>query len=92
MEVSEIAKSFTGQSGMAYGIDTALKALRPGAKFQMSAGNGEFVFPQWWDPNGLPAPTKDEIMKEFEFQKARLQNITSMHIDRCGDIQTDLNN
>jgi hypothetical protein len=84
MDVKEVAKNFTGQSGMPYGIDTAIKALRPGAKFQMQAGNGEFSFPQWWDPNGLPAPTKDEIMKEFEFQKATAEYYQYAY-DRCAN-------
>ena len=65
MNVNEIAKNFTGQNGLAYGIDTAIKALRPGAKFEMSAGGGTFNFPKWSDPNGKPPPTKDQIMAEF---------------------------
>ena len=46
MNVNEVAKNFTGQSGLAYGIDTAIKALRPNAKFEMSAGGGSFNFPR----------------------------------------------
>ena len=69
MDVNEIAKNFTGQSGLAYGVDTAIKALRPGAKFEMVAGNGEFEWPRWEDPNGKAPPTKDQIMAEFNRQK-----------------------
>ena len=82
MDAYELAKHFSGTDGMAYGIDTAIKALRPGAKFQMTAGNGEFAFPQWWDPNGLPAPSKDEIMKEFEYQK-QVAEYYQYSYDRC---------
>jgi hypothetical protein len=52
MDAYELAKRFTGTNGMAYGVDTAIKALRPNAKFQMTAGNGEFIFTQWWDEKG----------------------------------------
>lgn len=84
MDAYELAKQFTGTNGMAYGIDTAIKALRPGAKFQMTAGNGEFVFTQWWDSNGLIAPTKDEIMKELDYQK-KVADYYQYAFDRCKD-------
>jgi len=84
MDAYELAKSFTGTNGMAYGIDTAIKALRPDAKYQMSAGNGEFIFTQWLDPNGLLAPSKDEIMAEFEYQK-KVAKYYQYSYDRCKD-------
>ena len=84
MDAYELAKQFTGTNGMAYGVDTAIKALRPGAKFQMTAGNGEFAFPQWWDPSGLTAPTKDEIMAEFEYQN-KVAEYYQYSFDRCKD-------
>ena len=82
MNVNELMKNFTGQSGLAYGVDTAIKALRPGARFEMVAGNGEFEWPRWEDPKGLPPPTKDEIMKEFERQKAVAEYYQYAY-DRC---------
>jgi hypothetical protein len=84
MDAYELAKSFTGTNGMAYGIDTAIKVLRPNAKYQMTAGNGDFIFTQWLDPNGLPAPTKDEIMAEFEYQK-KVAEYYQYSFDRCKD-------
>ena len=84
MDAYELAKQFTGTNGMAYGIDTAIKALRPGAKFQMTAANGEFVFTQWWDEKGLSAPSKDEIMKELEYQK-KVADYYQYAFDRCKD-------
>jgi hypothetical protein len=84
MDAYELAKSFTGTNGMAYGIDTAIKALRPDAKYQMSASNGEFIFTQWLDPNGLLAPSKDEIMAEFEYQK-KVAKYYQYSYDRCKD-------
>jgi len=82
MNVNDLMKNFTGQSGLAYGVDTAIKALRPGARFEMVAGNGEFEWPRWEDPKGLPPPTKDEIMKEFERQKAVAEYYQYAY-DRC---------
>jgi hypothetical protein len=84
MNVNELMKSFTGQSGLAYGVDTAIKALRPNAKFEMVAGNGEFEWPRWEDPNGRPPPTKDQIMKEFERQKAVAEYYQYAY-DRCAN-------
>ena len=80
----ELMKSFTGQTGLAYGVDTAIKHLRPGARFEMVAGNGEFEWPRWEDPNGLPPPTKDEVMKEFEFQKSEAEYWQYAY-DRCAN-------
>ena len=51
------------------GIDTAIKALRPGAKYDMSASGGHFTFTRWEDPNGKDAPTTEAVKKEFEYQK-----------------------
>jgi hypothetical protein len=82
MDVNELMKNFSGQSGLSYGVDTAIKALRPGARFDMVAGNGEFQFPRWEDPKGKPPPTKDEIMKEFERQKAVAEYYQYAY-DRC---------
>ena len=82
MNVNEVAKNFTGQSGLAYGIDTAIKALRPNAKFEMTAGDGEFHFPKWEDPDGKTPPTKKQIMAEFERQKD-VANYYQYAYDRC---------
>ena len=82
MNVNDLMKNFTGQSGLAYGVDTAIKALRPNARFEMVAGNGEFEWPRWEDSDGLAPPTKDEIMREFERQKAVAEYYQYAY-DRC---------
>ena len=82
LEVNELMKAFTGTSGLAYGVDTAIKALRPGAKFVLGSNNNEFVFSQWYDPNGLQAPTNQEIWDEFNFQK-KLAEYYQYSYDRC---------
>jgi len=50
------------------GIDTAIKALRPTARYDMSASGGHFEFTRWEDDAQTVAPTKAEIMAELEYQ------------------------
>ena len=50
------------------GIDTAIKALRPHARYDMSASGGHFDFTRWEDDTGSKPPTRDEIFKELEYQ------------------------
>ena len=50
------------------GIDTAIKALRPTARYDMSASGGHFEFTRWEDDAQTEAPTKAEIMAELEYQ------------------------
>ena len=42
------------------GIDTAIKALRPTARYDMAAAGGHFEFTRWEDEAGTKAPTKDD--------------------------------
>jgi len=69
MNVDEVMKNFTGNGTMAYGVDTAIKALRPGCKYEVSVGGGEYTYTKWWHPDKLPPPTKKEIDAELEYQK-----------------------
>ena len=50
------------------GIDTAIKALRPTARYDMSASGGHFEFTRWEDEADTKPPTRDEIFKELEYQ------------------------
>ena len=50
------------------GIDTAIKALRPHARYDMSASGGHFEFTRWEDESGSKPPTKEEIFEELEYQ------------------------
>jgi len=55
-------------SKLVCGIDTAIKALRPTARYDMSASGGHFEFTRWEDDAQTVAPTKAEIMAELEYQ------------------------
>ncbi len=83
MTVDEIMKNFSGQNGLAYGVDTAIKALRPGAKWDVSVAGGEYTFTRWQDETGAAPPTKAEIDKEFAFQKSTAEYYQYAY-DRCG--------
>jgi hypothetical protein len=57
------------------GIDTAIKALRPTSRYDMSASGGHFEFTRWEDDADTKAPTKDEIMKEMVQTLANLNMV-----------------
>jgi len=84
LSVKELLKQFTGTNGMTYGVDTAIKALRPGAKWEITVSGGEYVYHKWWDPNKLKPPTKTEIDAELEFQ-TRLQKYYQYAYSRCAE-------
>jgi hypothetical protein len=69
MTVDELIQNFSGKEGLTYGVDTAIKALRPGAKWDLSVAGGQYTFTRWEDPEGRSFPHKEEIEKELEFQK-----------------------
>ena len=48
-----------------YGVDIAVKKLRPGAKFQLS-GNS---FTEWDDPTGDSPPTWEEVMAQVQLDQ-----------------------
>ena len=75
------------------GIDTAIKAIRPHARYDMSASGGHFEFTRWEDDTGTKAPTKDEIYAELEYQNKFIE-YWQHFIDRAAnypDITTLIN-
>ena len=44
-----------------WGVDVAIKKLRPGANFQLEGTR----FTQWTCPNGSQAPTWEEVMEQL---------------------------
>jgi len=81
MDVNEVMANFTGENGMAYGVDTAIKALRPGCRYQITCAGG-IKYDKWWDPNGLPPPTQEEVDAEFKYQE-KLAKHYQYSYDRC---------
>jgi hypothetical protein len=82
MDVNEVMQNFTGENGMAYGVDTAIKALRPGCRYEITCAGGSIVYHKWWDPNDLPPPEKPEIDKELAYQE-KLAKHYQYSFDRC---------
>ena len=82
MDAKEVMANFTGENGMAIGVDTAIKALRPGCQYEISMGGGAISWNRWWDPNGLKPPSKEEIDIEFAYQE-RLAKHYQYAYDRC---------
>jgi hypothetical protein len=48
-----------------FGVSDAVKRLRPDSVFEIT--NDKFT--KWYDPNGLPAPTWQEVMDQMEIDK-----------------------
>ena len=86
MDVNEVMKNFTGENGMAYGVDTAIKALRPGCRFELEAAGGGFTWHKWWDPDGQKPPTKEEIDAELAYQE-KLAKYYQYSYDRCKEFR-----
>ena len=73
-----------GNNKLVCGIDTAIKALRPGARYDMSASGGHFEFLRWEDDKNTKPPTKAEIMAELEYQNKFIEH-HQYFIDRASN-------
>ena len=82
MNVNEVMKNFVGKDGMPYGIDTAIKALRPGCRFDVESIGGSFIWHKWWDPDEQKPPTREEIDAELAYQE-KLAKYYQYSYDRC---------
>ena len=79
---SDVMKNFSAENGMPVGIDTAIKALRPGCTFEIAMAGGVITYHKWHHPDGLSAPTKAEIDEELVFQE-KLAKHYQYAYDRC---------
>jgi hypothetical protein len=55
-----------------FGVDVAIKKLRPGANFQLEGSRITI----WNDPEGRPAPTWDEVQAQLDSDK----NLYNQHL------------
>lgn len=62
MSIKEVLNELAGTDGLTFGVDAAIRSLRPNARFTMSAE--KFVY--WNDPDNMPPPTLDEIKVEMD--------------------------
>ena len=79
---SEVMKNFSAEGGMPVGVDTAIKALRPGCTFEIAMSGGVITYHKWYHPDGLSAPTKKEIDEEIAFHE-KLAKHYQYAYDRC---------
>jgi hypothetical protein len=80
--VSDVMKNFAGDGVMPVGIDTAIKALRPGCRFEIEMAAGNLTYHKWYHEDGLPPPTKAEIDVEMVYQE-KLAKHYQYAYDRC---------
>lgn len=52
-----------------WGVDVAIKKLRPGANFQLEGTR----FTQWTCPNGSEAPIWEEVMAQLQTDQTALE-------------------
>ena len=57
-----------------YGIDLAIKKLRPNAKFVLYGPN----FHEWYDPDGLEPPSWEEINEQIEKDKILTEMLANL--------------
>jgi hypothetical protein len=58
-----------------WGVDVAIKKLRPGANFQLEGTN----FTIWNDPSGLPAPSWEEVQEQMEKDRLAAEEWETKH-------------
>ena len=62
LSIEETIKAYTNENGFAWGINTVMKSLSPGANFDLICGK-EFIIDRW--DSHLPKPTSQEIRDEY---------------------------
>jgi hypothetical protein len=83
-----------GNNKLVCGVDTAIKALRPNARYDLSVSDGNFNFTRWEDETDTKPPTKKEIMEELEYQNKFIEH-WQYFVDRAAnypDIVVIVNN
>ena len=61
-----------------WGVDVAIKKLRPGANFQLEGTR----FTQWTCPSGSEAPTWDEVMAQMQADEAAANKWIAENADK----------
>jgi hypothetical protein len=62
ISIDATIKKYTNENGFAWGINTVMKSLAPGASYDLTSA-GEFIIDRWDSP--LPQPTSQEIRDEY---------------------------
>jgi hypothetical protein len=67
LSIEATIKKYTNENGFAWGINTVMKSLAPGASFDLTSAGGTFIIDRWDSP--LPQPTSQEIRDEYIRQR-----------------------
>ena len=62
LSVKKLIKKYSNEKGFAWGINTVMDALAPGASYDLTSA-GEFIIDRW--DSSLPQPTSQEIRDEY---------------------------
>jgi hypothetical protein len=65
LTIKETLEKYTNENGFAWGVNTALDAIKPDLQFDLSAENGEFIINSWV----YKQPTSKQIREEYLRQK-----------------------
>jgi len=71
LSVKKLIEKYSNENGFAWGINTVMDALAPGASYDLTSA-GEFIIDRW--DSSLPQPTSQEIRDEY---------IRQQTIDEC---------
>ena len=62
LSVKKLVEKYSNENGFAWGINTVMDALAPGASYDLTSA-GEFTIDRW--DSSLPQPTSQEIRDEY---------------------------
>jgi len=65
LTIKETLEKYSNKNGFAWGINTALDAIKPDLQFDLSVENGEFIINSWV----YKQPTSKQIKEEYIRQK-----------------------
>ncbi len=65
LTVKETIEKYTNENGFAWGVETAVDAVKPDLQYDLSVANGEFIINSW----SLKQPTSNQIKEEYIRQK-----------------------
>ena len=65
LTVKETIEKYTNENGFAWGVETAVDAVKPDLQYDLSASSGEFIINSW----SLKQPTSSQIKEEYIRQK-----------------------
>jgi hypothetical protein len=73
LSTEEIIKKYTNKNGFAWGINTVMNSLAPGANYDLTCSNETFIIDRW--DSSLPQPTSQEIKDEYNRQQTIAESL-----------------